>query len=350
MRSGRRGRLGRLTHGRPRRRRRPAAAARAARMKRSTLAGSFRPGVASTPELTSTPHGRATRTASPTVSGVSPADRITRPRGGRLAGERPGDRGARLALAPAGMAVEEERRGLVAVELGEIVRLADLDRLQHGPRHRRHDLGRLRAVELHGAEPALGDDGRHVRRRVVPEDAHRAHEGRQARHDRRRGGGRDVARRALHEDEPEGVRARLGRPEGVVEGRDPADLDAQVLMCPSSSRSFPAGSPLRDRDSPTRTAWAPAARTRRTSARVAIPLSDTTQAPGRRAGREPLGGREVGPERREVPVVEPDEAGAEVGGALELGLPVDLHQRREPEPLRGLEEVGEPVRLEDRAR
>src|SRR5262249_46972433 len=43
-------------------------------------AGSWRPGPASTPEFTSTPHGRAIRMASPTVSGRRPADRITRPR------------------------------------------------------------------------------------------------------------------------------------------------------------------------------------------------------------------------------------------------------------------------------
>src|SRR5262249_29485795 len=113
----------------------------------------------------------------------------------------------------------------------------------------------------------------------VPEDAHRADEGRELRHDRGRGSGRDVARRALDEDEPEGVGPRVDRPQRVVEGRDAADLDAQVAHVPRSSRSLLAGSPLRDRDSPTRTAWAPAARTRRTSPRVAIPLSETTHAP-----------------------------------------------------------------------
>ena len=77
--------------------------------------------------------------------------------------------------------------------------------------------GRLGPVELHGSEPALVDDGGHVSRRVVPEHAHRAHERREARHDRRRGGRGDVAGRALHEDQAEGVRPRLDRPERVVE-------------------------------------------------------------------------------------------------------------------------------------
>ena len=79
-RSGRRGRFGGSTHGHPRARARGRGRGAGRPDELPTLAGSFRPGAASTPELTSTPHGRATRTASPTVSGVSPADRITRPR------------------------------------------------------------------------------------------------------------------------------------------------------------------------------------------------------------------------------------------------------------------------------
>src|SRR5262245_51355223 len=46
----------------------------------------------------------------------------------RLAGERPRDRDARLAaFAPPRRAVEQEGRGLVAVQLGKVGGLADLD-------------------------------------------------------------------------------------------------------------------------------------------------------------------------------------------------------------------------------
>src|SRR5690606_24075133 len=53
-------------------------AARAASTNARTLLGSLRPGADSTPEATSTPHGRTTRTASPTFSGVRPPARMMR--------------------------------------------------------------------------------------------------------------------------------------------------------------------------------------------------------------------------------------------------------------------------------
>src|SRR5439155_13315965 len=61
------------------------AARRTAAMKRRTLSASFRPGVASTPELTSTAYGLTTAIARATVSGVSPAARITCGSTGRAA-------------------------------------------------------------------------------------------------------------------------------------------------------------------------------------------------------------------------------------------------------------------------
>ena len=51
---------------------------RAASMNRRSLRGSFWPGRASTPVATSTPHGRTSRIASPTLSGVSPPAIISR--------------------------------------------------------------------------------------------------------------------------------------------------------------------------------------------------------------------------------------------------------------------------------
>ena len=47
-------------------------------MKRRSLRGSLRPGAASTPVATSTPHGRTRRIASPTLSGLSPPASIRR--------------------------------------------------------------------------------------------------------------------------------------------------------------------------------------------------------------------------------------------------------------------------------
>src|ERR1019366_6776004 len=53
-------------------------AARAFSTKARTLAGSLRPGAASTPEATSTPQGRRTAIASATLAGLSPPAAIRR--------------------------------------------------------------------------------------------------------------------------------------------------------------------------------------------------------------------------------------------------------------------------------
>src|SRR5581483_5602684 len=216
--------------------------------------------------------------------------------------ERPRDRRPGLApLAPPRRAVQQERGRAVPPELVEVGRTADLDRLENRAGGGDDGLGRLAPVELHRPEPALLDDRGHVGGRVVPEHADRTDERRQRPDDRRHGRGRDEPRRALDEDEPEGVGPRLRRPEGVVEVRDAADLDAdhrrggaaapspaaaarRASPRPRSSPSLAAGSPLRESDSPTSTAWAPAARTRRTSAREAIPLSEIRHAPAGACG------------------------------------------------------------------
>src|SRR5262249_57767791 len=118
----------------------------------------------------------------------------------RRAGERPGDRGPRRALAPASWTVEEERGRLVAVELGEVLRVPELDRLEDWDRRGGDDLRRLGAVELDRAKPALSHYCSHVGRRGGPEDAHPADEGRGPPHGPGPGRGRGGARRGLHAD------------------------------------------------------------------------------------------------------------------------------------------------------
>ena len=76
-------------------------------------------------------------------------------------------------------------------------------------------------------------------------------------------------------------------------------------------------------------------------------LGDQARAAGR-ARDEPLGRREVGRERRQIPVVDPDESGPEPGGPLQLRLAMHLDEGGQPETLRGLEQVRELTRLEDR--
>src|SRR5215470_3607794 len=70
------------------------------------------------------------------------------PPGRRLSSKRPRDRRPRLALAPAGRAVQEERGGLVAIELGELPRVPNLDGLEHRDWRGGDDLRRLDPVEL----------------------------------------------------------------------------------------------------------------------------------------------------------------------------------------------------------
>src|SRR5262249_18810830 len=133
------------------------------------------------------------------------------------------------------------------------------------------------AVELRRPQAALLGDRLDVPGPVVPEHADRRHERRQPGDDRRGHVGRDVARRALDEDEAEGIGARLHAEPRVLRAGDPAELD---LHRSDSSRILAATAPARSSVSPTRTAWAPASTTRATSAPLASPLSLTASGPG----------------------------------------------------------------------
>src|SRR5262245_25113969 len=154
---------------------------------------------------------------------------------------------------------------------------------------------------------------------MIPEHADRRDEGWQALDDGRDLLGRDEARRVLDEDEPERVGAKLDRRPGVLGVGDAADLDPDhhprvgpdappvspaTLETPGdtpstspppcrgrfdprkvSSAIFAPTSSARTSPSPTSTAWAPAAATRRTCAPVKKPLSLTTSGPGGMCGR-----------------------------------------------------------------
>src|SRR5439155_10406691 len=146
------------------------------------------------------------------------------------------DRLARLSLAPARRAIEKEGGGAVAVALGhdrcprrppaQLTRRYQLDRLDDRERVALQVLGPFVAVELERPEPARLGDRLDVARGVVPEDADRRDERWQRPNDRRDLLRRHEARRTLHEDEPEGVGARLDGRQRVFETRDPTDLHA----------------------------------------------------------------------------------------------------------------------------
>src|SRR5262249_59501330 len=126
---------------------------------------------------------------------------------------------------------------------------------------------------LQGAKPCLRRHGLDVCRGVVPENTHGRHERREVRDDSSGGRRLQVARRLLHEDEAEGVGARLDGAARVRDAGDPAHLDpdhARALLwaAPSSrasSRTLAGTSWARTSPSPTRTACAPARTTCSTS-------------------------------------------------------------------------------------
>src|SRR5262252_4502152 len=181
----------------------------------------------------------------------------------------------RLALAPAHGAVEEDGGGDLAVAQHlEALRDAELelavdgrggrelDGLDHGQVVAREVLRLLLSVELKGAEPRLCRHRLDVRRGMVPEDAHGRHERWEVRDDGSGGRRLQVARRLLHEDEAEGVGARLDGAARVRDTGDPAHLDpdhprALPWAAPSSrasSRTLAGTSWARTSPSPTRTA------------------------------------------------------------------------------------------------
>src|SRR5262249_24633302 len=231
---------------------------------------------------------------------------------------------ARLALAPAHGAVEEDGGGNLAVaqdlkalrdaELGLAIDGRggrELDGLDHGQVVAREVLRLLLSVELQGTEPRLCRYGFYVRRGVVPENAHGRHERPGGPRECQRGppppGGRrlQVARRLLHEDEAESVGPSLDGAARVRDGGDPAHLDPdhpRVLpwAAPSSrasSRTLAGTSWARTSPSPTRTACAPARTTCSTSWRGKMPLSLTAMcAPGTR-GRSARDGSRLGSSR-----------------------------------------------------
>jgi hypothetical protein len=167
----------------------PAAAARAARMKRATLAGSFLPGAASTPELTSTPHGRAHADGLAHGLGREPGRQdhaVPRLAASRASVQEIGH--PRLRPRSSARAVEQERRGLVRSSWARSAGLATLIVFSTGRGIAATTSGgstpwSWTAPSPHSATTAPRAPA------VVPEDAHRTHERREPGHDRRRGAG-----------------------------------------------------------------------------------------------------------------------------------------------------------------
>ena len=119
-----------LARGQIERRRRSSsrAAARAASMNRRSLRGSLRPGATSTPLDTSTPHGRTSRIASPTLCDVEPAGEQHAHAARRAFGEPPVEDTARTRIGR----VDEDHVGR-AVGRGRERGIAGRERLDHEP-------------------------------------------------------------------------------------------------------------------------------------------------------------------------------------------------------------------------
>ena len=98
------------------------------------------------------------------------------------------------------------------------------------------------------------------------------------------------------------------------------------------ARQAASMSPDRISASPTSTASTPARSSSARSEAVRRPDSATTVTPSGTPRQQLERPPDVDLQRRQVAVVDPDQPGAERRGALELGLVVNLDQRREPEP------------------
>ena len=123
------------------------------------------PGARSTPDDTSIPNGRTRATASATLSGVRPPASSMRARRRKLAPRRPVDRSVRCRRAAPDRATSSSSVDAAPATPRAIA--VDRDRLDHRTRQRRRELGRLVAVQLHGAEPHQARDAVDVRRRLV---------------------------------------------------------------------------------------------------------------------------------------------------------------------------------------
>src|SRR5690606_2113794 len=177
-----------------------------------------------------------------------------------------------------------------------------------GPDHERHPLAhpaglldRLPAVELGGPQPRLVRELHDPRRRLVAEDPDREDLRRQALGDVRGPRRGDEPRRRRHEVEADGVGAHGHREQRVLLGGDPADLHEHAgkptgvppqrrgtaaTAQPAAARSARTAawrSPEVTTDSPTRTAWKPAAARRGAAPRAPPPGPAPPAAPrGRR--------------------------------------------------------------------
>ncbi len=147
--------------------------------------------------------------------------------GRRVAGDIPVERLARASRLPFHERVEEERRGSVARERGEVAGGRDAERLDDVKPVREqldNDVGRLVPVKLDDAESDSLGDLDDARGKLVDEDADGDAGGLSERGDNlARGSGRDLPW-ALGEDEPESIGTRVNCDAGVGDVRDAADL------------------------------------------------------------------------------------------------------------------------------
>ena len=189
------------------------------------------PGAASTPEATSTAYGSTAAMPAATFSAVSPPERISGNLAAAARGERPVPGLPRPAALAAGGGVEQVEVGVEALEVLEVRRARDPDRLDHLGAGAARDLGAERralvAVELDvGEVQRLRGLGDLVEARV---DEHADELGAAPQRLRDAGGVRRIrgARRGRPEDEAERPRAELDGELGVLGTGDAADLDAR---------------------------------------------------------------------------------------------------------------------------